>query len=43
MLIYRRTNSLNVVGYSDVDFKGCMNDKKSTIGYVFVMAGGFLS
>ena len=29
MLTYRHTNSLDVVGYSDADFKGCV-DKKST-------------
>ena len=40
MLTYQRTNSLDVVGYSDVGFKGCVDDKKSTIGYIFVMVGG---
>ena len=30
MLTYRRINSLNVVGFSDADFKGCVDDKKST-------------
>ena len=43
MLTYRCTNSLNVVGYSDADFKGCVDDKKSTIGYIFVMARGVVS
>ena len=38
MFTYRRTNSLDVVGYSDADFKGCVDDKKSTTGYIFVMA-----
>ena len=37
MLTYRRTNSLDVVGYSDTDFKDRVNDKKSTTGYIFVM------
>ena len=37
MLTYQRTNSLDVVGYSDADFKGCVDDKKSTIEYIFVM------
>ena len=37
MLTYRRTNSLDVVGYSDADFKGCVDDKKSTTRYIFVM------
>ena len=43
MLIYRRTDSLNVVGYNDADFKGCVDDKKSTTRYVFFMVGGVVS
>ena len=43
MLTYRRTNSLDVVCYSDVDFKGCVDDKKFTTGYIFVMTGGVVS
>ena len=43
MLTYRCTNSLNVVGYSDADFKGCVDNKKSTIGYIFVMERGVVS
>ena len=34
MLTYQRTNSLDVVGYSNADFKGCVDDKNSTTGYV---------
>ena len=36
MLTYRRTNSLDVVGYSDAYFKGCVDDKKSTTGYIYI-------
>ena len=43
MLTYRRTDSLDVVGYTDTDFAGCLDDLKSTSGYVFVMAGGAIS
>ena len=43
MLTYRRTNSLDVVGYSDVDFKGYVDDKKSTTGYIFIIVGGVVS
>ena len=45
MLTYRRTDSLDVVGYSDTDFKGCVDDKKSTIRYIyiFVMERGAVS
>ncbi|WKA01571.1 hypothetical protein VitviT2T_019846 [Vitis vinifera] len=43
MLTYQRTNILDVVGFCDVDFVGCIDDKKSTTGYIFVMAGGAVS
>ena len=43
MLTYQRTNILDVVGFCDVDFAGCINDKKSTMGYIFMMAGGLVS
>ena len=43
MLIYRRTKSLDIVGYNDVDFKDCVDDKKSTTGYIFFMVGGAVS
>ena len=28
MLIYRRADTLEVVGYSDLDYASCMDDKK---------------
>ncbi|KAL6350396.1 hypothetical protein AAG906_004347 [Vitis piasezkii] len=40
MLTYRCTNILNVVGFYDANFVGCVDDKKSTTGYIFMMAGG---
>ena len=43
MLTYRRTNTLDIVGFSDADYAGCMDDKKSTSGYIFMMAGGAVS
>ncbi|KAJ9679813.1 hypothetical protein PVL29_021660 [Vitis rotundifolia] len=43
MLTYRRTNILDVVGFCDADFAGCIDDKKSTTGYIFMMAGGAVS
>ena len=38
MLMYRQTDNLDLVGYSDADFAGCVNSHKSTPGYIFVMA-----
>ena len=38
MLIYQRIETLEVVGFSDSDFASCVDDKKSTSGYIFMMA-----
>ncbi|KAJ0539592.1 putative RNA-directed DNA polymerase [Helianthus annuus] len=38
-LTYRRSDHLEVVGYSDSDFAKCKDDKKSTSGYIFMLAG----
>jgi hypothetical protein len=40
MLTYERSDSLKIVGYTDSDFTGCLNTKRSTSGYVFKFAGG---
>ena len=42
-LMYRRTNNLVVVGYSDLDFAGCVDSRKSTSGYIFILVGGAIS
>ena len=39
MLTYRRTDTLEIVGFSDSDYAGCMNDKKSTSIYIFIYDG----
>ncbi|RVW17794.1 Retrovirus-related Pol polyprotein from transposon TNT 1-94 [Vitis vinifera] len=36
-------NLLDVVGFCDADFAGCIDDKKSTTGYIFMMVGGAVS
>ena len=43
MLTYRRTDTLEVVGFSDSDYAGCVDDKKSTSNYIFMMAKGVVS
>ena len=40
MLTYRRTDTLEVVGFSDSDYAGCVDDKNFTSNYIFVMAEG---
>lgn len=43
MLTYRRSNQFEVVSHSDSDFAGCVDSKKSTFGYVFLLIGGAIS
>ena len=43
MLMYRRTDDLEVVGYSDADFTRCVDSRKSTLAYIFMLAGGAVS
>ena len=43
MLMYRRTNSLEVIGYSDADFAGCVDSRKSTSSYINKLANGVVS
>ncbi|XP_059598697.1 secreted RxLR effector protein 161-like [Vitis vinifera] len=42
-LMYRQANNLEVVGYSDSDFDDCVDSRKSTSGYIFILAGGTIS
>ena len=43
MLMYRQTDNLDMVGYSDADFAGCVDSRKSTSGYIFIMVDGAIS
>ena len=43
MLMFRHTDSLEVVGYSDADFAGYVDSRKSTSGYIFMLGGGAVS
>ena len=43
MLTYRRTDTLEVVGFSDSDYAGRMDDKRSISGYIFMMVKGVVS
>ena len=43
MLKYKRTDNLEIIGYSDSDFVGCVDSRKSTSGYIFMFAGGAVS
>ncbi|KAK8944130.1 hypothetical protein KSP39_PZI007676 [Platanthera zijinensis] len=43
MLTYKRSEQTEIIGYSDSDFAGCQDSRKSTSGYVFMLAGGAVS
>ncbi|KAK1603145.1 hypothetical protein QYE76_007880 [Lolium multiflorum] len=43
MLTYEKSDNLEIVGYSDADFAGCVDTKKSTSGYIFTLAKGAIS
>ena len=43
MLIYKYVEDLQLVGYLDSDIAGCQDEKKSTTGYIFKLAGGVMS
>jgi hypothetical protein len=43
MITYERSDSLEIVGYSDSDFVGYLDTDRSTLGYVFKLAGGAIS
>jgi hypothetical protein len=43
MLTYRKSDNLEIIGYSDSDFAGCPDSRRSTSGYIFLLAGGAVS
>jgi len=43
MLAYMRSESLEIIGFSDSDSTGCQDSKRSTSGYIFMLAGGVVS
>ncbi|KAA0042350.1 Retrovirus-related Pol polyprotein from transposon TNT 1-94 [Cucumis melo var. makuwa] len=43
MLTYRRSEVLEIIGYSDFDYAGCQDTLRSTSGYIFKLARGAVS
>ena len=43
MLTYRKTDHLEVVGFTDSDYGGCYDTRVSTFGYIYRLAGGAIS
>ena len=42
-MTYRYTDHLEVVGYLDSNFAGCVDSRKFTSGYIFLLARGAIS
>ena len=43
MLTYKHTGTFEVVGFNDFDYAGCIDNKRSTSDYIFMMAEGVVS
>lgn len=39
MLIYMHIDNLLVIGYSNLDFFSCVDTRKTTFEYIFIVAG----
>jgi len=42
-ILYDGARGIEVEGYSDSDYAGCLESRKSTSGYIFLIAGGAVS
>ena len=40
MLTYKRLDLIEIIGYSDSDFVGCQDSRRSTSGYIYLLDGG---
>ncbi|XP_074323341.1 secreted RxLR effector protein 161-like [Apium graveolens] len=40
LLTYKKSDHLEIIGYSDSDFGGCKDERKSTSGYIYLLASG---
>ena len=43
MLTYRKSDQLEIIGYFDSDFSRCQDSRRSTSGYICMLAGGAIS
>ena len=43
MLTYKISEQLEIFGYSDSNYGGCLDSLKSTSGFVFMLANGAIS
>jgi len=42
-LTYRRSDDLEVIGYSNLDYVVCLDSRRSTSGYIFMLADGAMT
>ena len=42
-LVYRKSDQLDIIGYSNSNFTRCQDSRRSTSGYVYLLAGGAIS
>ncbi|PNX96743.1 hypothetical protein L195_g019956 [Trifolium pratense] len=42
-VLYRRNGDLKLLGWSDSDYAGDLDDRKSTLGYVFMLGSSSIS
>jgi len=43
MLTYQKSDNLEIIEYSNSDFAGCQDSKRSTSRYIYMLAGGAIS
>lgn len=43
VLTYQNSDNLEIIGYSDSDFAGCPDSRRSIFGYIFLLVGGVVS
>ena len=43
ILTYRKSDQLEVIGYSNSDFAGCQDSRKSTSDFIFLLTSGAIS
>ena len=43
MLMYKRVDDLEIIGYTNSDFAGCPDDLRSTSEFIFMVVGGAIS
>ena len=43
MLVYRHVDDLQVIGFTNANLEGCLADRKSITGYIFMLVDGSIS